>query len=100
MIVLLIIALTATVGTGLVLYAQEHAAGPLAPFIAHTQQTGAHEHGSALEQVHETLANVTLALVIFHILGVILASFVHRENLVAAMITGRKRASGMDEVDA
>jgi cytochrome b len=100
MIVLLIIALTATVGTGLVLYAQEHAAGPLAPFIVHTQQTGAHEHGSALEEVHETLANVTLALVIFHILGVILASFVHRENLVAAMITGRKRAPGMDEVRA
>ncbi len=100
MIVLLILALAATVGTGLVLYAQEHAAGPLAPFIAHTRQIGAHEHGSALEEVHETLANVTVALVIFHVLGVILASFVHRENLVGAMITGRKRSGGIEEIGA
>ncbi len=100
MIVLLIIALAATVGTGLVLYAQEHAAGPLAPFIAQIQQTGPHEHGEGLEEVHEAVANVTLALVIFHVVGVILASFVHRENLVAAMITGRKRPGGIDEVGA
>ena len=113
MIILLMILLAATVGTGLIVYAQEHAAGPLAPFIAHTQQAGAvngvlredakggeHEHDSALEEVHETLANVTVALVMFHVLGVILASFVHRENLVAAMITGRKRPAGIDEIGA
>jgi cytochrome b len=111
MIILLMVSLAATVGTGLIVYAQEHAAGPLAPFIAHTQQTEAvngvvredanaeeHKHESAFEEVHQTLANVTVALVIFHVLGVILASFVHRENLVGAMITGRKRPGGIDEI--
>jgi cytochrome b len=114
MIILLMVSLAATVGTGLIVYAQERAAGPLAPFIAHTQQIGPlkvgvardntkgeeHENKSALEEVHETLANLTLALVIFHVLGVVLVSFVHRENLVVAMITGRKRAPGIDEIGA
>lgn len=44
-----------------------------------------------LGDIHETLANVTVGLVVAHVLGVLIASFEHRENLVAAMITGRKR---------
>jgi cytochrome b len=45
-----------------------------------------------LEHVHEALANVTVVLIVFHVLGVLFASFEYRENLVKAMITGRKRA--------
>ena len=47
--------------------------------------------GESLEEVHEVCANVWLALVIVHIAGVFISSWIHRENLVRAMITGYKR---------
>jgi len=46
-----------------------------------------------IEDVHETLAGLTVGLVVFHILGVLLSSLLHGENLVKSMITGWKRRS-------
>lgn len=107
MVIALLLMLAGTCGTGLTLYATEEGKGPLAPFVAQSERPAApavfaEEDGeegeegevgeSALGELHEFLANATLLLVIFHIAGVVLASIVHRENLVRAMITGRKRA--------
>lgn len=46
--------------------------------------------GKWLEETHEVVANLMLALVGVHIAGVVVSSWLHRENLVGAMITGRK----------
>lgn len=41
--------------------------------------------------IHQTLTNISLVLIAFHVGGVILASIRHRENLIGAMVTGKKR---------
>ena len=84
MVLLLLVLLAATVTTGLVVYGGEQQAGPLAGLF--TKDTG-----ESVEEVHELLANITLALILAHIAAVVLASFVLRENLVRAMVTGYKR---------
>ena len=44
-----------------------------------------------LEDAHEILSELTLVLIALHVAGVLISSIAHRENLVVAMITGRKR---------
>jgi cytochrome b len=48
--------------------------------------------GRWLGKTHEAIASVMLAVVGIHVAGVLVGSWLHRENLVRAMITGRKAA--------
>ena len=44
-----------------------------------------------LGDVHEFLANLTLLMVVTHVSGVLVSSFLEGEDLIKAMFTGRKR---------
>ena len=44
------------------------------------------------EEIHEASTDVMLFLILLHIGGVIFSSYLHRENLVKAMVTGIKEA--------
>ena len=107
MVIALLVCLAGTVATGVVAYG-ERGKGPLAAegavvtTVAYAEENegagggeaeGAKGGKSVVGEVHGALANITLALVVLHVLGVGLASYAHRENLVAAMLTGRKRAA-------
>jgi cytochrome b len=96
MIVALLFMVAATAVTGFVNLAQDEGAGPLAGVVAKVERPprvpGQRRPPLLSKQVHETVANVTLLLVVLHLGGVALASVAHKENLVASMFTGRKRA--------
>ena len=103
MVIALLVCLAATVTTGLIAYGEQGKGLLAAELVAdlNTNTSEAEHRGrpeaggerteSAIGELHGLLAEITVALVIAHILGVALASFVHRENLVLAMISGRKR---------
>ena len=107
MVLILLAGLCITVWSGLEVYAVEENAGPLAlgeNSIPIQTARAEEEHGSSKHRTydrsggsrfwregHELIANLMLFLVILHVAGVLLASFVHRENLVRSMADGWKR---------
>ena len=107
MVIALLVCLAGTVATGVVANG-EHSKGPLAAngaVITMVAQAEENEGGGAgdgekgggeksiIGEFHGALANITLVLVVLHVLGVGLASYAHRENLVAAMLTGKKHSA-------
>jgi len=93
MILLMIVSLLLTTITGIVVYGAEEQAGPLASFFTQSHSFW----GEAFEEIHDFFANFTLFLVFIHVVGVIIESFIHRENLVKSMIDGIKRSDNSYE---
>lgn len=54
---------------------------------AYLQEMG----GEWMEEGHEVIANMMLTLVGLHIVGVVISSVVHQENLIRGMINGHKK---------
>jgi cytochrome b len=84
MVIILLLGITLVSLSGMALIAAE-GNGPLAgSFVASWD-------ADWMEEVHEFFANFTLLMVTVHVSGVIFSSLVEGENLVKAMLTGRKK---------
>ncbi|MEW6645813.1 MAG: cytochrome b/b6 domain-containing protein [Pseudomonadota bacterium] len=87
MVITLLVALLLTTLSGLLTYGiGENAAGPFAALAGNPEGF----MSEAMEEVHEFLAHFTVLLVFVHIAGVVVSGWLHHENLVRAMLTGRK----------
>jgi cytochrome b len=87
MIVLLIVSLFITVISGLIVYGADQNLGPFAGLVGSSNE-------KFWEEAHEITANLSLLLVIVHVLGVAFESVMHHENLVKAMWNGYKKSDG------
>lgn len=52
-----------------------------------------------VQEVHTLCANLIIAMAAVHVIAAIMESVLHRENLILAMITGRKRRARGTDVD-
>ena len=87
MILLMIFSLLVTTLTGIAVYGIEEQAGPLSSWYMQKDSLW----GDVFEETHEFFANFSLLLVFVHVAGVIIESFIHKENLAKSMIDGKKR---------
>jgi cytochrome b len=84
MVIALLGCITLVVFTGIVMIAGE-GQGPLVGIFPDSWS------GEWMEEIHEFFANFSLLLVIAHVSGVLVSSLLEGENLVKAMINGRKK---------
>jgi cytochrome b len=87
MVFALLILLLLISTTGLVTLAVIDFEGPLLSLTSHVDDKTSY----AFRRLHDLLTNVVLILIALHLAGVALSSFQHRENLVKAMFTGKKK---------
>ena len=50
-------------------------------------------YGDFMSDAHETIAHIALGVVIIHVIAAIIMSFMQKENLVRAMVTGKKQGT-------
>jgi len=92
MVIMLLALVGVIVATGILTEIQQEGAVPSTVAMAQSGGDRGEEHESLIGEIHEAATNVLLVFVSLHIAGVLLASFAHRENLITAMFTGRKRS--------
>jgi cytochrome b len=85
MVVALLAVLLGIVVTGAIAYAGPEFAGPLTGLVG---KRTAH----AVKEVHEGLSGLLVGMIAVHVAGVLFSSWRERQNLVAGMVTGWKRA--------
>lgn len=54
--------------------------------------------GERMETTHDVLSYTMLGMVVFHVLGVIVGSWAHRENLVRSMFNGYKQGESGEAI--
>ncbi|MHB9119451.1 MAG: cytochrome b/b6 domain-containing protein [Burkholderiales bacterium] len=54
--------------------------------------------GDWMEELHEALPSIMLAVIVVHVAGVVAGSLAHRENLVRAMINGYKNGRSEEAI--
>ena len=70
--------------SGIALDGAENWAGPMA-------EMGLYHYTGHIQSTHVLSTNLLLILIVLHLLGIVHSSLTHRENLIRAMVTGKKR---------
>ena len=92
MVIALLASIAMTTLFGLLTYGAMEFSGPLAGMVSGVGDNIAH----GFEEAHGFFANFTLLLVALHVVGVVVASLQHHENLVRSMIDGYKQVEASE----